>query len=421
LLQNENGPCPLLAAANCLLLKGSISLPSNIIGAGVVRIDQLVNVLAERILANATGSDQHNHEVLTDFPNLQYGLDVNPKFTSGPTGVEYTMQLNAFDLLHVELVHGWLLEPEAEEYDLIHNQTYNQLVNIVIQGNDASTLLQLNPNADTRDELATQATKGSIIHQFLERSSHQLTQYGLTVLHEYLKDGQMFVFFRNNHFNTLTKHDGLLYLLVTDFGYADVASVVWEKLDVIDGDTEYVTEDFKPPASMGFHPVSSAATGNQLLDNSMQSQADYQLALQLSREHACVPMTPQQDPMMEAARRASLLEQANNGGTTTALPPAAAAPNAAGGIPTVAVGIPAEPPSQEQRDLMLAMQIQRQEQTDRGQQRVETESSRQLARAMQKREKKKEQQRVSRPGPPPQRLSTAPPENAASSSNCVIS
>mmetsp|Transcript_10607 Transcript_10607/g.19559 ORF Transcript_10607/g.19559 Transcript_10607/m.19559 type:complete len:203 (+) Transcript_10607:318-926(+) len=40
------------------------------------------------------------------------------------------------------------------------------------------------------------------------------------------------------------KHNGGLYLLVTDEGYGDEASVVWEKLDEIDGDTEYCDSSF---------------------------------------------------------------------------------------------------------------------------------------------------------------------------------
>jgi ubiquitin carboxyl-terminal hydrolase MINDY-1/2 len=258
LLQNENGPCPLLAAANVLLLKQSITLPPSCKGAGVVTIEELTNVLAEKILLNhhAANNDHHINEVMKIFPNLQFGMDVNPKFTAGPTGIEYTMELNAFDLLSIELVHGWLLEPDAQEFEWVGNNTYNQLVNIVIEGNDASAALQQNPNVDNLEELSHQATKGSVIHHFLERSGHQLTQYGLQVLHEHVKEGDMVVFFRNNHFNTLTKYEEHLYLLVTDFGYADVASVVWEKLDVIDGDTEYVDGKFKvpPPVEHTYRP-----------------------------------------------------------------------------------------------------------------------------------------------------------------------
>lgn len=280
-----------------------------------------MNVLAEKILSNHTTgeADHHIQEVLTIFPSLQYGMDVNPKFTGGPTGVEYTLHLNAFDLLHIELVHGWLLDPQAEEYELIGQKTYNQLVNVIIEGNDAASTLQ---NAETSDgpilpeddALSTKATQGMLVKHFLDNSGHQLTQYGLTVLHDYLKDGQMMVFFRNNHFNTLTKHGGMLYLLVTDFGYAKVSSVVWEKLDVIDGDTEYVNAEFATsPSTAGQNDVSNS--------NDPQAQSDYQLALQLSRESsanlgasttastpASTADTMTHDADLEAAQRASVEE-----------------------------------------------------------------------------------------------------------------
>jgi MINDY deubiquitinase len=223
--------------------------------------------------------------------------------------------LNAFDMLRTELVHGWLLEPDAEEYDIIGSKTYNQLVNMVIEGNDAATTLQ---NADSaksntsvdHDTLSVKATQGMIVKDFLDRSGHQLTQYGLDVLHEQLQDGKLVVFFRNNHFNTLTKHKGLLYLLVTDFGYANVSTVVWEKLDVIDGDTEYVNAQFSTsPASSNVNDVTTSSS------NDPQSQADYQLALQLSKEQAPLLPTPGRTPQaapydadLEAAQRASVEE-----------------------------------------------------------------------------------------------------------------
>jgi len=357
LLQNENGPCPLLAAANVLLLKEKITLPSNCVGAGVVTIEELTNILAEKILTNnsSSGSDYHIDEVMKIFPNLQFGMDVNPKFTAGPTGVEYTLELNAFDLLRIELVHGWLLEPDAQEYEWVGENTYNQLVNLVIEGNDASAKLQQKSGVDDckYDELTNQATRGTIIRDFLDRSAHQLTQHGLFVLHEYVKEGDMVVFFRNNHYNTLTKHDEHLYLLVTDFGYADVNSVVWEKLDVIDGDTEYVTGEFKVPPAMKHH-ASGVATGEQLVANNAQSKADYHLALQLSRDSgkpsgaATASAAPKSKPQsdIERAKQASLLEyerqQTQQSGT-------------------IAGGVPLPTDVQEESDMMLALQLQRQE------------------------------------------------------------
>lgn len=391
LLQNKNGPCPLLAAANVLLLKKSIELPSNCVGSGVVTIEELTNILAEKMLTNnhgIAGSDHHINEVMKIFPNLQFGMDLNPKFRAGPTGVEYTMELNAFDLLRIELVHGWLLETDDQEYEWVGDNTYNQLANLVIEGNDASAKLQQKTEVDdcNYDELSNQATRGTIIRNFLDRSAHQLTQYGLSILYEYVKEGDMVVFFRNNHYNTLTKYKDNLYLLVTDFGYADVNSVIWEKLDVIDGDTEYVTGEFKVPPPIEHH-VSDVA------------KADYQLALQLSRETSPPSNTAatttaiknkdtnthREQFDMERAKHASLLEHQRQQGEELTTPeshnqksniPSAHSKDSIRVVPTIAVGIPMADVSQEERDMMLAMQLQRQEEKQQERSRQQYNSGR---------------------------------------------
>jgi len=384
LLQNENGPCPLLAAGNVLLLKKSIALPSTCIESGVVTIEELTNILAERILLNnssTTNSDHHINEVMKIFPNLQFGMDLNPKFTAGPTGVEYTMELNCFDLLHIDLVHGWLLESDAQEYEWVGDQTYNQLVNLVIEGNDATAKLEhKSQDGDSNyDELSNKAIRGTVVRNFLDRSSHQLTYYGLTTLHKFVKEGDMVIFFRNNHYNTLTKYKDKLYLLVTDFGYACVHSVIWEKLDVIDGDTEYVTGEFQVPSLIKDH-VNDVVTGEQLMANNVQSQADYQLALQLSQETSSttnVTNLQLEDSCIERAKTASMLEHKQQEQSkikvdnTTALTPEAMATSLpqnsnssttdVSTVPNIVVGIDATNLSQEERDMMLAMQLQRQE------------------------------------------------------------
>ena len=113
--------------------------------------DDVVNMLANRALlassssgnitttkhddqeeAEDSSSSQHEYhlnEVLSLLPNLQHGMDVTPKFTSGPTGVEYTNNLAAFDMLGVELVHGWLLDKQdIEATSVIESKTYNEVL-----------------------------------------------------------------------------------------------------------------------------------------------------------------------------------------------------------------------------------------------------------------------------------------------------
>lgn len=343
LLQNENGPCPLLACANVLLLRGVISLPSVSVRNGAASLEEVLHMLAEKIMnynnhqqegSEDTSHHHHINEVLDLLPNLQYGMDINPRFNS-PTGMEFTKELSTFDLLNVKMVHGWLLDPQSEEVaSLVGTKTYNELIEIVIRGNDASAelhkmeeqLKKLEPFRDddwidvgvladlygkgeaeikkpdqTRQtvgqlrvtlrkkqtDLSQEATVGSLINNFLQSTGHQLTQYGLQELHEHLAENELCVFFRNNHFSTLTKHEGYLYLLVTDLGYANVPNVVWERIDVIDGDTEYVDAGFSRPGPQADNTSSFQSPNldpDQLLAQRGQTESDYQLALQLSGE-----------------------------------------------------------------------------------------------------------------------------------------
>lgn len=77
--------------------------------------------------------------------------------------------------------------------------------------------------------------EGEIIESFLSLTASQLTYLGLLSLHQRIRERQLAVFFRNNHFSTMFRFEGQLYLLVTDLGYQHEPSVVWELLDEIDG------------------------------------------------------------------------------------------------------------------------------------------------------------------------------------------
>jgi len=308
LLQNENGPCPLLAAANALLLQGTITLPPHCLRNGMATLEDVTNLLANQAMASPTSTtrktiagkddldnDPHNpshyfhiDELLQHIPRFQYGMDVNPKFTS-ITAYEYTAQLTAFDLLGVKLVHGWLVDPhdDSDAAAAIGTLSYNALVEQVIQGNEAATELerlqqqnQTIVDPSKQQQLSQLATRAVVIDHFLQSTSHQLTQYGLQALYQDLRDDELTVFFRNNHFGTLTKQKGMLYLLVTDFGYADAPDIVWEKLDVINGDTEYVNATFQPSAA-----AAAAAQQAAMAAASQQENADYQLAMQLSMQN----------------------------------------------------------------------------------------------------------------------------------------
>lgn len=461
LLQDVNGPCPLIAAANVLLLRGVVSLSAECVRSGVASTDDVVNMLAgwaiERNSGDFSGTDHEYHlnEVLSLLPSLQHGMDVNPKF-NGPTSVEYTNNLAVFDSLGIDLVHGWILDKTDSVAEIIGNKSYNELIEVVIGGNEAKeevarmndvlskmeqkmTILhdqnkekllpnsssdshvktddaeatqtqlekrdvssdgnlerqkepstnepesvnQENPEADCpsfssediednnamsdkieskHDEqeqntslaeeehidpessktnsLDTESVQGQIlveiteirkqisektqlisksetINNFLTSSSHQLTYHGLEQLQAHLSENDLCVFFRNNHFATITKHTETLYLLITDLGYANTPDVVWEKLDAIDGDTEYTNEFFRPAAVRDeLTHVGHSINPELLLAQRSQTESDHALALALSKGRATSKAIDEDErKLIVAATEASLKSYHHNNGT----------------------------------------------------------------------------------------------------------
>lgn len=144
--QNENGPCPLIAIMNVLLLKGDLRVPKVM---DVISADQLMEFLGDCILSNmpknlSNGAqlnyEQNMMDAIAILPKLQTGLDVNVRFTS-VTDFEFTPELIVFDLLRIPLYHGWLVDPvvDPEAASAIGSCSYNQLVDKIINNKSSET------------------------------------------------------------------------------------------------------------------------------------------------------------------------------------------------------------------------------------------------------------------------------------------
>ena len=135
LLQNKNGPCPLLAIANVLLLRGHIEIPNTFTE---VSIEQVVQLIATRIFdANptvATNADLRKNidDVISIMPSLHNGLDLNVKFRH-TKDYEFTREIATFDILGISLVHGWVCNPDDSELvSVLGAKSYNELVEKII-------------------------------------------------------------------------------------------------------------------------------------------------------------------------------------------------------------------------------------------------------------------------------------------------
>ncbi|KAK4262699.1 hypothetical protein QN277_028230 [Acacia crassicarpa] len=127
-----------------------------------------------------------------------------------------------------------------------------------------------------KDEITPQ--QGELIKSFLRNNASQLTFDGLFCLQRGLEDRELCVFFRNNHFSTMFKYEGELYLLATDQGYLNQPDLVWEKLCEVNGDTLFMTGNFKE------FKVESQENNTWDEHNVMTSTADYLASINSAAE-----------------------------------------------------------------------------------------------------------------------------------------
>ncbi|KAM9824015.1 ubiquitin carboxyl-terminal hydrolase MINDY-1 [Neosynchiropus ocellatus] len=270
--QSQNGPCPLLAIMNTLFLRWKASLPAQ---TEVVTSEDLMSHLGECVLSvtpreKSDGVDlnfqQNISDVMAVLPKLSTGLDVNVRFT-GVTDFEYTPECIVFDLLSIPLYHGWLVDPQnPETVASVGTLSYNQLVEKIIHCKHS--------------EDSSLVSEGLVAEQFLESTATQLSYHGLCELNSTANEDEISVFFRNNHFSTMIKHKGHLYLLVTDQGFLDQEQLVWESLHNLEGDGNFCDCNFRlchPPQRLS--PATPDATLRQ-----QQIQQDYLVAMSLQKQ-----------------------------------------------------------------------------------------------------------------------------------------
>ncbi|CAL8244734.1 unnamed protein product [Lota lota] len=266
--QNENGPCPLLAIMNVLLLTWKVKMPPMM---EIITAEQLMEYLGDYILdskpkeiseAQRLNYEQNMSDAMAVLHKLQTGLDVNVRFT-GVRVFEYTPECIVFDLLDIPLYHGWLVDPQMHDIvKAVGNCSYNQLVEKII--------------SCKQSENSELAGEGIVAEQFLSSTATQLTYHGLCELTAAVQEGELCVFFRNNHFSTMIKYKGQLYHLVTDQGFLTEEKVVWESLHNVDGDGNFCDSEFRlrPPSD-----PETVYRGQQ-----DQIDQDYLMALSLQQE-----------------------------------------------------------------------------------------------------------------------------------------
>lgn len=288
ILQDENGPCALVALVNLFILSPqytshSKELTKLVQDCKTVQLHDILEALAD-IAIKITTQDQNDKvddidKLLLMLPELHKGLNVNPKFNGGfGNNDQGTNEL--FDIFRVRLVHGWVMDPS---YNDICNISYEEAQDILMRENDSK-----GESKDTDD------MKTEIIQNFFNDNPTQLTTFGLSYLNETISDNEFTILFRNDHFSTLFKSNGILYTLVTDIGFKKYKEIVWQSLVTIDGsDNRFFDGNFNESqvevTATTKNDISSNRSNSQdyhntVIENHMQLKEDERYALHLQEK-----------------------------------------------------------------------------------------------------------------------------------------
>ena len=166
----------------------------------------LVDTMLELVPKNLAPDRRLDYEAnvsdaVVVLPKLQTGIDVNVKFSSGVSDFEYTSECIIFDLFNIALYHGWLVDPQQEDVvKAVNGLSYNQLVEKIIANKN---------NCDS-----TLVTESIVAQNFLEESASQLTYHGLCELGTAMKENELAIFFRNNHFSTIYRRNNVSFFFI---------------------------------------------------------------------------------------------------------------------------------------------------------------------------------------------------------------
>ena len=279
MVQNANGPCPLLALVNALVLSTPSNTETALVETLRVREQVSLGLLLDAVideLMSGRRSDEGNLPDVTDLYafliTLHTGMNVNPRFVpieetvnlmdapidgDLPTnlhaarkagGFEDTREMKLYSTFAIPLIHGWIPPRNHPAFAALKRtaKTYEDAQNVMFREEELEEKLQR--QGLTQEEQTILEDIASVKY-FLSTTATQLTGYGLDTMTETMAPGSIAILFRNDHFSTLYRHprSGQLLTLVTDMGYAGHDEVVWESLVDVSGEgCEFFSGDFRP-------------------------------------------------------------------------------------------------------------------------------------------------------------------------------
>ena len=305
LVQNANGPCPLVALVNALTL----TTPSDAEETALVQVlrsrEQVsLNLLLDAVFDELMSPRRTNSEaalpdvgdLYTFLQSLHTGMNVNPRFIPSPEVAqayqtsslthldpsergslipgtfENTGEMALYATFSIPLIHGWLPRRDDNVFESLERQavSYEDVQNLLFREEELEEKLSHSDEGLSEQEQQLYHDI-IIIREFLGMSATQLTPWGIEVIGRAMRPGTFAILFRNDHFCTLYCHPETrqLLILVTDAGYKSHDEIVWESLADVNGvRSEFLSGDFRSVSGSSTEGPNSHMDGSYAHDQS---------------------------------------------------------------------------------------------------------------------------------------------------------
>lgn len=264
LLQNANGPCPLMALVNAITISTPPSERSALSEVLRQREQVSLSLLLQGVFEELMTRTQDGRpipdvgDMFAFLITLHTGMNVNPRFNvpAGSLGAfEPTTELDLYAAFSIPLVHGWLPTPGSPAAQALEKsaKTYDETQTLLFAEDELITKLTTYSNAVASSAENQILRDAPVVREFIESTATQLTPYGLDTLRRFLPELRPAILFRNDHFSTIVRlHDGDLVALVTDMGFAGHEEVVWERIADVNGrGNVFLSGDFRAVGGNG--------------------------------------------------------------------------------------------------------------------------------------------------------------------------
>lgn len=346
LVQNANGPCPLMALVNALTLTtpadaGDAVLVNTLKTREQISLDLLLNAVFDELMSERRITPDMSLPDITELyaflKGLHTGMNVNPRFVPTeetekafkrtslthlhptergdliPGTFEDTQEMSFYRTFRIPLIHGWLPPHSEPLYEALkrHAESYEDAQNILFREEELEDKLSSTSGAGLSEEEQGIYQDILSIKSFLYTAATQLTPWGLEVITKAMRPGSVAILFRNDHFSTLYRHPQTLqmFALVTDAGYAGHDEIVWESLVDVNGEnSEFFSGDFLvvggPSQSDEYAASASASASNKQKEwTTVQSKGGKK------REVEAPPMSPKEQEDRDLALALQLQEE----------------------------------------------------------------------------------------------------------------